>query len=419
MSSPRRTAPLLQAASLVIVLLVAGAHSAAAATSALSNTTVYSLASFDGRLWAGTDSGLYTLGSGSGATWTAVGGPLSGREINALAVSDGWLVAGTENGAVRTQDGSSWVASGLTGHRVASLSASGATLLAGTGQDNPGDGYVLRSDNSGGSWTSVPLTPALQGLPGQMVQAVLVPSGSSPAWAGTAGGGALRSSSGNGGWSSTSGMQSPEVTAFWRDPASGRLLAGTDFGLYAWSGSAWTQAAFPQDQPWVQVLATGADGHAVVGTIDGLVFTQTASGSWTQRAAEPSSVYSLLSLQGGGLLVGTSDGVSCIACPASVAAAASSPGAKGAHAAPSLPPPDARPGVTAHPGASASSSAGAFGDVATTPGALVGGDSSGGGSSGGAGPLRWIIVGVLAALSATLFAVGRVRSRRRAGAGGG
>src|SRR5258708_18410654 len=80
-----------------IAALVLLAAPASAASPALAGTSVFALTSFDGRLWAGTDDGLYSLQSGSG--WTAVGGPLAGREVNALAGSGGGLVAGPQGRA--------------------------------------------------------------------------------------------------------------------------------------------------------------------------------------------------------------------------------------------------------------------------------------------------------------------------------
>ena len=377
------------------------------AAAALANSSVFSLASFGGRIYAGTDDGLYVLRSGS-HTWDAVGGPLGGREVNALAVSGGWLVAGTENGAVRSRDGATWVAGGLSGQRVASLSASGATLLAGTGHDQPGDGVVERSDDSGATWTSVTL-PALVGLPGEEVQAVMVPDAGAPAWAGTAGGGALHSSDGKGQWAGTSGMKTSWVTAFWRD-SSGRVLAGSDDGLYTWVGSAWTAVSFPESDPWIQALGTAAGGGVVAGTYNGTVYTQGAGGAWTLRASMSDSVYSLLAVSGGGLLVGTANGVDCISCPATIAAAAASPPGRSG-AAPSLPPPGSRAGTSARAAGTTSSTSTLPSPGATALGAgAVAPPASGGSGVGLGGVLRWVLGGLLVLLGAAGLLLRRVRA---------
>lgn len=415
----RATSSLLALA--VALPLAAQVHEPAAAAAAgnpLSGTSVFALADFAGRIWAGTDSGLYTLAAGS-STWQPVGGPFDGREVNALAVAGSWLVAGTDSGAVRSNDGGTWVGAGLTGERVVSLAAAGGALLAGTGHDTPSDGVVQRSDDQGATWTSQPLSPTVVGLSGDTVQAVLAPSGSSPAWAGTAGSGPYHSGDGKGSWTAASGMQSNWVTSFWRDPsAAGRLLAGSDDGLYSWNGSSWTAVSFPQPDPWIQALATGPDGRVVAGTYDGAVYAQTAAGGWAQRASGLQSVLSLMAVSGGGLLVGTTDGVSCAGCTGTVAKAVPSPGA-GGRAAPTLPPPAARGAGTrpratgaagaAQPGASASADGSALLGSGTSPGA------GSGSPPGGVSP-RWWIAGGLVALSVLLFAIGEVYRRRRAGA---
>jgi len=414
---PAAARPVLALVACTLLAPALRAVPAAAASNPLADRRVESLASFSGRIWAGTDVGLYVLGS-NGA-WTVVGGTIADREVPALAVSGTWLVAGTNSGVLRSQDGSSWAAAGLNGEQVDSLSASGATLLAGTGTESGGNGYVQRSGDSGATWTAAPLTPALSGLPGDMVNAVLVASGSAPAWAGTGGGGALHSTDGSGGWSTTTGIQNSEVTSLWRDPsASSRLLAGSDDGLYSWTGSAWTTVSFPLADPWVGAMVTGGDGHPVLGTVTGEVFAERAGGGWTQRASGLSTVYSLLAVSGGGVLVGTDTGVACVGCPSTLAAAAS-PGPKRSGAA-TVPPPGARPGASAAASGSSPTAGGLSNATGATSAATGGaGGTTGTAGSGGSGDgsARWWIVGGLVALSAVLLAVGRLRSRRPGAAG--
>jgi ligand-binding sensor domain-containing protein len=379
---------------------------AVASTGALAGTSVLSLASFGGRLWAGTDSGL-DVESAAGI-WAAAAGPVEGREINALAVVGPWLVAGTEDGAVRTTDGANWVAAGLGGERVASLGTADGTLLAGTGQETPANGIAQRSDDDGGSWAPASSSPALLGLPGETVQAVLAPAAGTPAWAATAGGGAYRSGDGRAAWSDASaGLASSWVTSFWRDPTSRTLLAGTDDGLYAWAGSSWAPAAFPQQDPWVQTLATARDGHVLAGTYDGSVLVQAGPDRWTALASGLPSVLSLLALPRGGVLVGTSDGLACIGCPASVAGNGGGVGRQGARPAASLPPPAARAGATRPAVAGGAGRATAGGTPASPgPGAASPATTEG---AGGGGPGRWWLGGVLVALSGLLFTLGQRR----------
>lgn len=384
------------------------ASAAAVQSNPLADRRVESLVSFGGRIFAGTDAGLYELGS-DGA-WSAAGGPIGGREVSALAVSGSWLVAGTESGALRSPDGTTWQAAGLGGEQVDSLSAAGGTVLAGSGTESGGNGVVQRSDDSAGTWTAAPANPVVSGLPGEPVQAVLVPSGGLPAWAGTSGGGALYSADGTRGWTRTSGMRTSDVTAFWRDPATASaLLAGSDDGLYAWDGSRWVAVGFPQSDPWVTALATGGDGHPLLGTFTGEVFARGAGGGWTQRASGLSSVYSLLAVAGGGVLVGTDAGVACIDCPSNLAAAAS-PGPPRSGAA-SAPPVASRPGTTsAAPPAGGELSPGVS-ETSPPDGAVGAVPPGASGGSGGGWSLRWWIAGGLVALSALLFGIGRVRTR--------
>jgi len=409
----RRLASLVPAAVLGGSLVLPLAAAVPAAAAPLAGSSVLSLASFGGRLYAGTDSGLQVQ---SGRQWVPVGGPVAGREVNALAAGGGWLLAATDAGVLRSQDGVAWSAAGLNGERVASLGAAGGALLAGSGTDSTKTGIVQRSDDLGGSWSPAAGTaPLLLGLSGDMVQAVLAPQGGLGAWAGTGGGGAFHSADGRGSWSAASaGMASSWVTSFWSQPGTGRLLAGTDDGLYSWSGSAWSAVAFPQQDPWVQALATGPDGRPLAGTYDGAVFAQDAAGHWTSMASGLPSVLSLLALSGGGVLVGTSDGLACIACPSGVAPAPGQP--SGARPAASLPPPAARAGATAagRPTAGASG----LGAAASSPDAALGAGAAPAGTGGSAAagvPARWWIAGGLVALSALLFAAGQVRARRRRG----
>jgi ligand-binding sensor domain-containing protein len=410
--------------------LIAGAAAMAAAAlpvqpaqaqaPALSGHAVQALAWFAGTAYAGTDGGLFRLAAG---TWTAVSAVPPTRVVNALAVAGSTLVAGTDTGAIRSGDGTTWTAAGLSGQNVAGLDVAGGVLLAGTGHEGGTDGLAFRSDDGGASWNPAVSLPAAEGLPGAEVQAVLAPSGGRPAWAGTAGSGALLSGNGSGGWSDGSGgLPSKWVTSFWRDPASpGSLLAGTDGGLVqrGASSSAWAVAAFPQQQPWIQALATGPGGSPLAGTYDGAVFQRSGSG-WTSIGANLPSVLALLAVpadQGGGVLVGTFDGAYCLGCRASLGA----PGA----------PSSARPGATPLPAvanrpgasssaaaASASASAGATSAGASdaSPGSGVvgaaGAGASGGGTGGGVPTPVWVAVAVLLGVSAALTAWGVRRSRR-------
>jgi len=87
------------------------------------------------------------------AQWVQTNGPYGGM-INSLAVSGTNLFAGTGGGGVflSTNNGTSWIATGLTKGWVSALAVSGTNLFAGT------EGGVFLSTNNGTSWTSIGLT---------------------------------------------------------------------------------------------------------------------------------------------------------------------------------------------------------------------------------------------------------------------
>lgn len=391
---------------------------AGAATPPLSGKTVQALAWFGGAAYAGTDQGLYRLGASG---WTAASSVPSTVSVQALAVVGSTLLAGTDNGAIRSGDGSVWASAGLSGQNVISFAVSGGTVLAGTGHDGGSDGAALRSDDAGQTWSPATTLPAAMGLPGAPVQAVLPPASGQPALAGTAGSGVLHSASGSGGWSDDSaGLSSRWITALWRDPAApGSVLAGTDDGLDQSSGGAWSLASFPQQDPWIQALATATGGGPLAGTYDGGVY-QRSGGRWSTLASGLPSVLSLVAVpqaQGGGVLAGTFDGAYCIGCSSSLSPAGAPPASARPGATP-LPPVAARPGASGKAG-TASGSPSAGGSAGATPGGASAGagalgTAGAGGSGGGTGVphLVWYIAAALVALSGALTAWGVRRSRR-------
>ncbi|HXA28897.1 MAG TPA: hypothetical protein VN193_09140 [Candidatus Angelobacter sp.] len=401
------------AAAVAMLWVALGAEQPAAAQSgALSGRAVQALAWFGGTAYAGTDAGLFRL---TAAGWSAVSAVPSTRRVNALAVDGAQFIAGTDVGAIRSGDGNVWQSAGLSGQSVDALASQGGVLLAGTGHEGSSDGLALRSDDGGTTWAPATTVPAAEGMPGAMAQAVLAPVGGDGAWAGTAGSGALRSADGRGAWSDASaGLGSRWVTALWRDPASpSTLLAGTDDGLYQRGGGAasWSAAAFPQQDPWIQALATAGNGAALAGTYDGGVY-QRSGGGWTALATGLPSVLSLLAVpadQGGGVLAGSFDGVACIACRSTLGAAASAPARPGATP---LPPVANRPGASSAARAAGATSATPAAAAAKASAAAAPGTAGGASPRGGGGlpPAGWVIVAILLAASAGLTARG-VRRR--------
>ncbi len=107
-----------------------------------------------GNLFAGTDGGGVFISTNNGTSWTAASTGLTNTSVYALAVSGTNLFAGTAGGGVflSTNNGTIWTAvnSGLTNTYVRSLAVSGTNLFAGTY-----GGGVFLSTNNGTSWTAV------------------------------------------------------------------------------------------------------------------------------------------------------------------------------------------------------------------------------------------------------------------------
>jgi ligand-binding sensor domain-containing protein len=405
-------------AALAAIVAAVGVQQPTAAQSgaspALSGRAVQALAWFGGTAYAGTDAGLFRLTSSG---WTAVSAVPSTRKVNALAVEGATLVAGTDTGAIRSGDGAVWTAAGLNGQSVDSLSAQGGVLLAGTGHEGLADGLAVRSDDGGATWAPATTLPAAERMPGAAVQAVLAPAAAQPAWAGTAGSGALRSSDGRGGWSDASaGLGSRWLTSLWRDPASLTVLAGTDDGLYqrGAGSTSWTAAPFPQQDPWVEALATATSGAPLAGTYDGAVYQRSGAG-WTALGTGLPSILSLLAVpadQGGGVVVGSFDGAACLGCRSTLGAAAA-PASPRAGATP-LPPVAARPGASSVARAAGATPSGVAGGVATPSAAAdqsAAAAAAPGGGGGGLPAAVWVVVALLLAASAGLTAWGIRRSR--------
>lgn len=126
---------------------------------------VSSTVNINGHLFAGTSNGVF-LSTNNGTNWTQVNTGLMNTNVYSLASKEQYLFAGTYNGGVfrSTNSGASWVQVGLTNTWVYAFAVSGTNLFAGT----YGNG-VFMSTNNGESWTSVN-----QGLTYPLVQAITV-----------------------------------------------------------------------------------------------------------------------------------------------------------------------------------------------------------------------------------------------------
>lgn len=113
----------------------------------LNNTTMYSLASNQSRVFVGShNSGLFYSAGGTG--WFI--SQLNTQSVKAIAINGNFLLAGCGNAAgvfLSTNNGSNWISSSLNNKSVYSLTLNGNMAFAGTGSG------VYVSTDSGYTWT--------------------------------------------------------------------------------------------------------------------------------------------------------------------------------------------------------------------------------------------------------------------------
>lgn len=118
-----------------------------------------------GLVLAGTRGGGALLSKDGGATWSVPGG-LDGRDVRAFAFSLTAVAAATDKGVFISDDGSSWVQSGLAVQSVDSIvvAAVHVPIRLFAGSDGPlsaGNLPLYQSVDGGASWS--PLNPAVSG----------------------------------------------------------------------------------------------------------------------------------------------------------------------------------------------------------------------------------------------------------------
>jgi photosystem II stability/assembly factor-like uncharacterized protein len=276
----------------------------------------------DGRLYAGTESGIFRS-TDRGDSWTAVGLPIEMESVVALAFSSTVLYAGTDGSGVfiSSDGGDSWIpaneglptweADVLGYFRVTSLAVADAVYAGIEGaSEGPDPGGVYRSEDGGRSWEPTSLT-------GVNITSLAV-SGAA-LYAAKQGSGVLRSLDRGETWTRTGLADMPDVTALvvyqetvyavlalaggvWRLSDDGE--SWMDLGLECWSGAS------------LAVLGT----DLYVGAADGVYRSSDGGESWVLPTQTPTEVKALGVLgtalyagtEGTGILRSEDNGVSWV-----------------------------------------------------------------------------------------------------------
>ncbi|MGO9482915.1 MAG: T9SS type A sorting domain-containing protein [Candidatus Kryptoniota bacterium] len=124
-----------------------------AANTGLTNLSVWDLAVYNNKIYAGTDSGGVYVSSNNSSSWVPLGAAALNYRVRSIIVSDTDIFVGTEGGGVflSTDNGTNWnpINTGLTDLNIYDLAVSGKNIFAGTRFD----GIFLSTDNGTG-WTS-------------------------------------------------------------------------------------------------------------------------------------------------------------------------------------------------------------------------------------------------------------------------
>ncbi len=248
--------------------------------------TVTSLAVIGNNIFAGIyqypiSYGVF-LSTNNGDSWVASG--LASLYIYSLAVSGTNLFAGTNNGVfLSTNSGTNWSAIGLTGKFVTSFIVSGSNIFAGTS----GSGIFLTTNN-GINWTAA-------GLPNKVIMSFAV-SGMN-LFAGTGGNGVFLSTNNGTSWASVNnGLTDTIVHAL--AVLGTNLFAGTNGGVFLSTnnGTSWT--AINNGLTSQYIMSFAISGTNIIAGIYGGVFLSTNNGTnWLNKSQgfnDSSSVYSLL-----------------------------------------------------------------------------------------------------------------------------
>jgi len=200
-------------------------------------------------LYAGTQGGGVFKSTDGGITWTPANTGLTDMYVDAFAIdpnTPSTLYAGTQGGGVfkSIDSAASWTAvnTGLTDMSVGTLAidpSAADTLYAGTfGQFLPRrPGHVFKSADGGANWTAVTTGGGFAGV----VSIVIDPTHPSTLYAGTTGGGVLKSIDAGDSWHGAS-LPSGAIDALIIDPSTASTLyagaSGVGVGLAVQGGGA-------------------------------------------------------------------------------------------------------------------------------------------------------------------------------------
>jgi photosystem II stability/assembly factor-like uncharacterized protein len=192
-------------------------------------STNYSLTISGTNIFTATLSGIFSS-TDNGSNWTAINNGLTNILVKALVISDSNMFAGTEDGIfLSTDNGNNWTPtnSGLTNTSIIALAISDTNIFAGT------ESGIFLSTNNGNSWVQVNT-----GLTNTTVVALAISD--TNIFAGTTSGVFLSTDNGNNWTSVNSNMTNTAITSLFISDTN--IFAGTKYGglfLSSNNGKSW------------------------------------------------------------------------------------------------------------------------------------------------------------------------------------
>lgn len=245
--------------------------------------------------------GIYRT-TNSGANWIPVNSGLTNYKINRLFANISQVLAATDSGVFRsTNNGNNWAKIGFDNKRITevSVTSSGIVLAAVTGEG------IFRSSNNGTNWVSSSAGFNCNGI-------ASVSASGSNLFAGTAYNGLLRSTDNGNSWLKLSGGFKGSACELVFTAPGNVLLAQSDSGLFRSTNNG---------NNWQMLMSGFISFNNIVSNQNGMLFASgsyPSFGVWKStnnglnwEMTDPnfmSSVYSLCVTQNGNLFAGTSGG---------------------------------------------------------------------------------------------------------------